>query len=87
MFLGGVSCALLICGDISVLFGMRTRVVDYGQSFGADHTDLVMKMGNVILNPLKSSAFGLFPCSLTTGQVSGSGTCSPRWGIGMMHFH
>lgn len=49
-------------GDIPLLFdGMNTRMADYGQSFRADHNGLAKKTGNVILNPLKSSKFGLPP--------------------------
>jgi len=44
------------------------RVVDYRQRFTADHAELVMKMGNMILNSLKSSTFGLPPCVMTQAK-------------------
>lgn len=59
-------------GDIPLLFdGMNTKMVDYGHSFRADHDELVKN--KVILKPLKSSKFGLPPCSMTIGQASDSG--------------
>lgn len=78
----------LILGDIPLLFGgMSTRTVDNGQSFRADYEGLVKKTGNVILNPVKSSMFGLPPRSVTTGQASDSGIYNPHWEIRMRHYH